>query len=99
MLFAYVSPGMNALNWIKEKAVDPVVEKTFEPGILEFFDKINNFFEIPWAATFVSMIQVGTLGFCAAVIVRVFGFKEVGMICLWLTVVEMFAVLARAIMG
>jgi len=44
----YISPGMNALNWLKDKAVDPVIEKTFEPEFLKTIDHINNVFDIEW---------------------------------------------------
>lgn len=93
----YVSPGMNALNWLKEKAVDPIIEKTFEPEFLETIEHVNNVFDIQWAQMFLQLIQIGTMGICAVAIVKVFGQKEVGMMCLWLTVVEMVATVIKAV--
>jgi hypothetical protein len=93
MLFAYESPGMNALGWL--------AEKTLKPEALDFFSKsdqmITHVTSIQWSQMFMQLIQVGTLGICSIAIVRVLKMKEVGMMCLWLMIVEMVATVIRAV--
>ena len=89
MQLAYESPGSNALGWL--------AEKTLEPEILEITGKVNGFFDIPWSAMFVQMVQITTLGMCAMFILQVFGMKEAGKMALWLAAVECFAVVVRGI--
>lgn len=98
MLFAYVSPGQNALNWLKEKAVDPVIEKTFEPEFLKTIEHVNNVFDIEWAQMFLQLIQIGTVGICAMAMLKVFGMKESGMMVMWLAIVECIATVMKAVM-
>jgi len=47
---------------------------------------------------FLQLVQVGTMGICAMAIVKTFGMKEVGLMVLWLMVVEMVATVMRAVM-
>ena len=91
MLFAYESPGTNALGWL--------TEKTVKPEAIDFFGRMNHFMDIAWGDMFVQIIQMLTLGFCVMFVLEVFNMREVGKMCLWLAIVECFAIVAKAIAG
>jgi hypothetical protein len=90
MLFAYTSPGNGALQW--------VAEKTLKPEALDFFDRMNGLFQIPWADMMLTMVQMITLGVCGLVLCQAMGMKEVGKMCVWVTVVDCVGVLLRGVM-
>ena len=95
MLFAYESPGMNAVNWLLEKSLKPEA-LDFVKGANEAADVAT---KIQWGLMFTQIIQMATLGLCAMFILEVFGMREVGKMCMWLAAVECFAIVAKAISG
>lgn len=92
MLFAaYTSPGHGAVDWL--------TDKTFDPGALDFIQKINKISEIPWSDMFLTIVQLGTYGLCGMVLCQALGMKEIGKMCMWVTVVDCFAVVIKGLTG
>ena len=57
----------STLNWLQNQVADPLMEKTFKPEALSFFDHINHIFEIPWSFMFAQILLIAGIGVCGYV--------------------------------
>jgi len=77
---------MNALDWLKEKAIDPVVEKTFDPEAISFFERINHFMDIPWGFMFAQVLLIAGIGVCGYVAASAVDQEPIGKMIVLVTV-------------
>jgi hypothetical protein len=98
MLFGYESPGMNALHWFQHKTVDTLIQNTFEPKFLEFFDHVNGFFQIPWTMMLSQVMLIAAIGVCGYVAVTSMGEKPIGNMIVLVTVVSCIDAIIRCVL-